>query len=196
MMMGNFHKLSDESLFSSEQIPLSYSTGNKCAHIFQSQLHITMNNAVHLLGLKIGDCESLSTIKQITLFLEKLIFHNPIWDMGLQFLLLQCFPEEAQRFECDDSEYSTWTSICVCPCSKHFDSWHTSNDLNHTHSFEACEDVIFRNPLKFIKHIQEKHQNCIYHYMILCTLKTNFSWLFQCQDLHIQTDDLIKQHFG
>jgi len=36
MMMENFDKLSDESLFSSEQITLSYSTGNKCAHIFQS----------------------------------------------------------------------------------------------------------------------------------------------------------------
>ena len=106
-MMENFDKVSDEILFSSEQIPLSYSTGNKCAHIFQSQLHITMNNAVHLMGLRIGDSDSLSTIKHFKVFLEKLIFHNPIWDMGLQFRMLQCFPTGAQIFECDNYEFST-----------------------------------------------------------------------------------------
>jgi len=120
-MMEKFLKSKYQSLFSTEQIPLLFSTGYKCTHIFQSQLHITMHNDVQLMCLKIGDNDSLSLVKFYKHFLERLIFHNPIWDFGLQFHMLQCFPKHALHFENDSRDFTNLTSCCICPCSKNFD---------------------------------------------------------------------------
>ena len=152
-MTENYHKSKYESLWSTEQLPMSFSTGYKCAHIFQSQLHITMNNAVHLMCLKIGDGDSLSTVRFYKHFLERLIFLNPIWDFGLQFHMLQCFPKQAFYFEQKYEDFSSWTSCCICLCSKHFEKWHDSQNWNIHNSFQKCEDIPFRNPFKFIKHV-------------------------------------------
>jgi len=195
IMFENYHKSKYESLWSTEQLPMSFSTGYKCAHIFQSQLHITMNNAVHLMSLRIGDSVPLSTVKLYKHFLERLIFHNPIWDFGLQFHMLQCFPMQALYFEQKDEDFCSWTSCCICPCSNHFGKWHDSNNWDVHNSFKKCGDIPFRNPFKFIEHVQEMHQKCIYHFMILCILKTNYSWLFKCQETPLVIADLIEQQF-
>ena len=134
-----------------------------------------MSNTLWLILHRTVECHHDVIKFSYTQFAKSFIFHNPVWDFGLQFSLVRLNKYNAYHFDRED--FSTYTSTCICPCSSIFKRWHKKYELNNLPNFNLCEHKVYHNIFDFVQHVQDRKKSCDYHYMVMCAVQSNYSAL-------------------
>ena len=65
-----------------------YNPGNSCGHILRVELDENATNTLQLTTLEsVASCSFSYSLRVATSFVYAIIFHNPVWDLGLQFAI-------------------------------------------------------------------------------------------------------------
>ena len=87
-----FHKLlagcDIKMCYPTSKLPECYKPGNLCGHILHVDLEETASSTLHLTMLEsVANHSSSHSLEVASLFVYSLSFHNPVWDLGLQFAI-------------------------------------------------------------------------------------------------------------
>ena len=174
-----FHKIIGEcklsTFFPINKMPECYKEGKSCGHALHVELIDSARNVFYLTMLE-SNKNFLPAYysKTVALFIHSVIFRNPVWDIGLQFLLSKKNGNKINTLhnEC----LTTYSSNCVCPCSRLLSKWHEKCYLNKLHTFEKCDNRVFDNPIDFVNHLHSKSGD-YYHRIIMKIVQSLYSSL-------------------
>ena len=129
-----------------------YHHNGTCGHILQVNLMDVALNTLQLTMLEtIDDSENTHSQTNIAaLFIQTVLFSNPLWDIGLQHNILK---KNEDKMYTNDLKVGQYTSRCVCPCSEKFRRWHDENHFNLLPGFSTCETEIFIDLTSFVHHL-------------------------------------------
>ena len=158
-------------------LPSCYGPEKSCSHILHVDLQDVATNTLHLTTLENISLDSsdnnYSPVNVAATFIFSVIFHNPIWDIGLQHQLIKSNDDKLFKSDISAKRY---TSKCVCPCSGRFGNWHKETHINMLPNFNACSDTLFDDHTSFVKHLYS-HHNDYYHRIILRIVQSSYSTL-------------------
>ena len=184
-----FHTILNEcnlsSKFNADSFPKSYLPGKVCGHSLQVDLDRVRYNTIHLTLLDLIQGKK-DNIQEYMDFIDAILFHNPLWDIGLQHELMNNSKEKIYI-----GNTQNYTSQCICPCSKLLKKWHTRLGIDKYTEFTTCAGKIYENHINFVQHIHSK-KNDNFHKIILRIVQTNYSILLN--KLKFQNDDDITEN--
>ena len=61
---------------------------------------------------------------------------------------------------------NTYSSVCVCPCSRLLSNWHHKYLFNEIPMFNPCEEKVFQNPIEFVNHLYYRKED-YYHQIVM-----------------------------
>ena len=140
-----------EEEFNLESLPMCYEPGASCSHIFHIDMEKTINVSLQLTLLEQSKQQTTSITKsreEAAKFINLIVKHNPIWDMGLQFLSVQ--KDSDKLFINVKNQAKGYTKKCVCPCSHMLRKWHSSRSFSQFSTFVECDSYIFSNPMELV----------------------------------------------
>ena len=107
-------------------------------------------------------------------FINVIIKHNQIWNLGLQFLSVQ---KVSDRLFIDMKKRATGYTKCVCPCSPHLlRKWQSSYSILELSDFKECDSYIFPDPMEFMRHVQSNNRD-YYHRIVMRIIQSSYSSL-------------------
>ena len=156
-----------------DRLPECYKKGNDCGHVEHVNLE---NSTIKTLYLTILDHlnkpENKVSSNTASYFVHYVIYHNPVWDLGLQHKLL------SKNYNKDYStsliNIQTYSNNCVCPCSAIFKKWHEAKGIIKMIQFKQCDSPIFTNTSSFVKHVYSR-QDCYYHHIVMRIIQNTYS---------------------
>ena len=158
-------------------LPRSYGVDKSCGHILQVNLQDVATNTLHLTTLeKLMDKEVnsvYSSINAAAMFIYIIIFQNPIWDIGLQHQLVR---QNDEKLFQNDISVERYTTKCICPCSTRFSEWHKKTHIDMLPNFSACEKIIYKDHISFVKHLYSHHTD-YYHRIVMRIVQSSYSSL-------------------
>ena len=102
--------------FSSCSLPSSYWETQICGHILHVGLEDTSTNTMYLTMLELSkDPTTLYNSHVPALFIYCTVLNNPVWDLGLQFLLPKTNNDKA--FTCEVENLQLYSTKYIGPCS-------------------------------------------------------------------------------
>ena len=117
---ATFHSMLDQCNLADEYppwvLPTCYGENKSCGHVLQVDLSDVALNTLHLTVLEeMNDKDSSNShINVAALYIQAVLFGNPIWDLGLQHQILK---KNEDKLYMDQSKVHQYTSKCICPCS-------------------------------------------------------------------------------
>jgi len=171
-----FHRLIElcdlYNVIKRSDVPRCYMPGKICGHIFHIKLDEVQEHTLYLTMADDWNERNDTKQKKTSLnFIRSVIYHNPIWDIGLQNQIRSMNPRKIYVNEKNRLKY---TSKCICPCSIIFQKWHREENVDALHQFTPCRDQIFENERVFIEHLHQ-FQEDFYHRIILRVVQSNYS---------------------
>jgi len=199
-----FHQIIDlcslQDHFPTNQLPKNYQKGQVCGHFFHVQLHEAKEKAIQLAITEPDYNTDVRLKKRYAYdFIEKVLFHNPVWDIGMQHYQAKKNPNKDYTTQIE--HISNYTFNCICPCSVVFQNWHQHLKINEFERFTPCHTHVFQKPIYLVKHIFGNQQD-FYHRLILrcvqliyaqtvCKLKLQHE--YQCNNLQKMKCPIPKQ---
>ena len=165
-----------ERHFTLESLPPSYAKGFTCSHIFHVDMEKIMSNTIHLTILEQTKSQE-NPVRNSTVaksFISNVINHNPVWDLGLQFLTMQTNIDRIYTNMKNSAK--NFTKHCICPCSYMLKNWHKMNLMDQLPNFKECSTGIFIEPLDFVHHLQTVKE-CFYHRIVMRIVQNLYSSL-------------------
>ena len=141
-----FYKLITDCTLSSHfppsTLPKYYRKGKPCGHILHVDLSELVTNTFYLTMMDSNKNLVPSHYSDSApMFIHSTIFHNPVWDIGLQFILA---PKNSDKiYTLNMESLNTYSSMCVCPRSSLLSKWHQEYMFNKMPKFWQCEDNVF-----------------------------------------------------
>ena len=161
--------------FPTTSLPDCYQEGDTCGHILHSTLEGCASKTLYLTmleGLKNEGPKLPSNV--VSSFINYVSFHNPIWDLGLQFMYAK---KNSQRVYMQSKEsMEKYSTNCVCPCSSLFSNLHRDKNLYQLPNFVECEKKVYTNPISFIGHLHSEKDD-FYHRIIMRIVQGRYSSL-------------------
>ena len=158
-------------------LPNCYGVNETCGYVLQVDLSNVALNTLHLTVLEeINENESSSSqINVAALYIQTLLFSNPLWDLGVQHHILK---KNEDKLYTNQSKVRQYTSKCICPCSHIFGNRHTENHFDLLPKFTPCVIDIFLDTTSFVQHLwhsQRDYYHCIIRRMVQSTYSTLIS---------------------
>ena len=176
---SQFHDLLDldhlREEFPSSVLPKCYGRDKSCGHVLQVNLQEAAINTMHLTMFEtmsiLSDQQSFDNTS--AMFILTVIFHNPLWDIGLQHQLVKVNDD---KLYANDTTAKNYTGKCICPCSKLFQNWHQKHHINKLPKFCDCSATVYDDYSDFVKHLFNQHED-YYHRIILRIVQYSYSSL-------------------
>ena len=133
-------------------LPKCYWVNQTCGHVLHVDLSDVALNTLHLTMLE-EICENESRTSQINvaaLYIQTILFGNPLWDLSLQYHILK---KNEKNLYTNQSKVGQYTSKCICPCSCLFHNWHTEIHFDLFPKFTAYDTDIFLHTTSFVQHL-------------------------------------------
>ena len=114
---SSFHNLITDcnlsSYFPPSTLPQCYRKGESCGHVLHVDLSESVTNTFYLTMMESNQNLLPSHYSNSApLFIHSTIFHNPVWDIGLQFMLAK--KNAGKIYTLNMECLNTYLSVCVC----------------------------------------------------------------------------------
>ena len=83
----------------------------------------------------------------------------------------------------------SYTTNCICPCSKLFNNWHRRESLDKLPNWRTCTSEIYQKLVGFLHHLHVTNKD-YYHRIILRVVQSNYSSLLA--KFRFRTSDDVK----
>lgn len=156
-------------------LPKCYGPNKSCGHVLQVYLQHVATNTLHLTTFDnlYDDNGEHSSINIAAMFIQTVIFKNPLWDLGLQHQVVQTNDHKLYKKNKSTEQY---TSKCICPCSVLFSNWHKKTFVDMLPKFKSCSSDIFEDHNSFVKHLYSQHDE-YYRQIVLRIVQSSYSAL-------------------
>ena len=166
---SSFHNLITDcnlsSYFPPSTLPECYRKGESHGHVLHVDLSKLVTNTFYLTMMESNRNLLPSHYSDSApLFIHSTIFHNPVWDLGLQFMLARKNADKI--YTLDMKCLNMYSLVCVCPCSRLLSKWHHKYMFNKMPIFGQCGDNVFQNPIDFVNHLHSMSED-YYHRIIM-----------------------------
>ena len=164
-----------ENIFPLSELPECYKPGDSCGHLLHVELDDSASNTLQLTMLEsTADKSSSHSLEVASAFIYSMIFHNPIWDLGLQFAVAKKNAEKL--FSVNKESSQKYTSKCICPCSALLSDWHELQFINKLPTFHVCKSTVFNSPSTFVEHLHSMKDD-YYHRIVMRQVQNLYSSL-------------------
>ena len=157
--------------FPPSSLPTTYARDKVWSHIFHVELEETATHAMYLTMLEGSkDLENALDSHVPAFFIYCMVLQNPIWYLGLQFKASNDISPKKQGVK--SINLQSYTTNCICPCSKLFNNWHQRESLDKLSNWRSCTSEIYQEPADFIHHLHVMNKD-YYHRIILRVVQSN-----------------------
>ena len=179
-----FHKgielCSLQSYYEKGHLLKSYKKDSSCGHILHSNFEETKKQTINLTILESYKEDKERERSNLSLFIDSVLYQNPVWDLGLQFDLIQT--NKNNIFNVGKHKLQNFTKKCICPCSTVFSKWLSKLGVLNFNNFNTCDSAVFSDCALLLKHLYSSNDD-YYYRVVLRIVQTNYSVLIDSLDL-------------